>query len=468
MSVRHLVMAGFAAALALAPATEAPANNAAKIIGGAVLGGVIVCGVTKACGSGANARQAPRQPAAQATRRAQPAVQAQPRRNTISSFQRQQNREQQTALNYFGFNAGQVDGVIGRGSRAATSRFQDYLGYSPTGQLTQFEREFLVDSYNRAISGGTRGYEAALAADGTRGLLRAYRDGPNAFGNQEQFSNAGLQQGGTQNGFATPQQPAANDAAAFNNTGNAPAPATPSPAGVTPLVPALALPNATTQTVSMAQHCADTELQTQVNGGLSTPGQLTNANLALSEQFCLFRGFAMAEGQQLTANTGLTDDAIVSHCGQLAAGMSGQVDKLAITPANAVASETRNLLLQSGQDPAQLIATGRICLGTAYRQDQSDVAKASALMLVALGEEPYGEVIGHHLTLGLDGDARPEYGAGWYETAFTALDQGAVPAVMPTDTQQRVAVMRAAIGGVVGQNSGAATGGLALPVLQTQ
>ena len=40
---------------------------------------------------------------------------------SISSAQRESNRQAQVALNYFGFNAGTPDGVMGRNSRAAIS-----------------------------------------------------------------------------------------------------------------------------------------------------------------------------------------------------------------------------------------------------------------------------------------------------------------------------------------------------------
>lgn len=46
---------------------------------------------------------------------------------TVNTYQRQQNREVQTALNHFNFPAGVADGVMGRNSRTAVSMYQNYM-----------------------------------------------------------------------------------------------------------------------------------------------------------------------------------------------------------------------------------------------------------------------------------------------------------------------------------------------------
>ncbi len=58
------------------------------------------------------------------------------RRTTTStrySATRAHNRETQTSLNYFGFNAGTPDGVMGSRSRAAITQYQIYVGFPATG-----------------------------------------------------------------------------------------------------------------------------------------------------------------------------------------------------------------------------------------------------------------------------------------------------------------------------------------------
>ena len=56
-------------------------------------------------------------------------------------------REVQTALKWFGFYGGMVDGSIGSGSRAAMANWQTQQGYDPTGVLTTGQRTALIDSY---------------------------------------------------------------------------------------------------------------------------------------------------------------------------------------------------------------------------------------------------------------------------------------------------------------------------------
>jgi peptidoglycan hydrolase-like protein with peptidoglycan-binding domain len=80
----------------------------------------------------------------------------------------------QTALNYFDFSAGAVDGIPGRGTRGAIQRYQAAMGYPVgNGSLRQHQFEFLMEAYNWAITGGAAQTGLAGVA-----LLIAYRDGP--------------------------------------------------------------------------------------------------------------------------------------------------------------------------------------------------------------------------------------------------------------------------------------------------
>ena len=89
----------------------------------------------------------------------------------VNSYQREENRRVQTALNYFGFPAGTADGVLGRNSRAAIGQYQAYMGYPPTGVLTEYEKVFLISSYDRAIVGGAHTAQViATNGQGLRGL----------------------------------------------------------------------------------------------------------------------------------------------------------------------------------------------------------------------------------------------------------------------------------------------------------
>ncbi|TNJ41961.1 caspase family protein [Phaeobacter sp. B1627] len=86
-----------------------------------------------------------------------------------------QGRQIQSSLNYFGFNAGTVDGQLGRKSKTAISQYQAYIGYPSTGALNDLEFDFLTSSYQRAIASGPLATQQAMGhPDGTRGLLRIY------------------------------------------------------------------------------------------------------------------------------------------------------------------------------------------------------------------------------------------------------------------------------------------------------
>ena len=101
---------------------------------------------------------------------------SQPSRPAISQAQRQATREVQTALNFFEFSAGGVDGLMGPNTRGAIRSFQQTMGFEATGSLTDRERDFLVGSYHRARhAGGIPRDSRILAQDGPQALLRQYR-----------------------------------------------------------------------------------------------------------------------------------------------------------------------------------------------------------------------------------------------------------------------------------------------------
>jgi hypothetical protein len=96
---------------------------------------------------------------------------------TVYVADRSENRSIQNALNYFGFPAGAADGVLGRSSRNAISQYQVYMGFPVTGQLSQFEKDFLLNSHSKAQAGGFNTMQkVASMPDGSKGLLLEYRD----------------------------------------------------------------------------------------------------------------------------------------------------------------------------------------------------------------------------------------------------------------------------------------------------
>jgi peptidoglycan hydrolase-like protein with peptidoglycan-binding domain len=216
--------------------------------------------------------------------------------------------------------------------------------------------------------------------------------------------------------FGTP--PAAEPAAA-------PQPA-PQPA---PAAPAPVLPNffgAPQDRGSLADHCAKTNLLTNANGGFATADSMTDAVFALSEQFCLVRTFAISQGETMVARLpDTTPDMVTAQCKALGPSLQPHVAAVAAQDQAAVLQGISGFVVSTNMAPAQLSATARICLGSGYAADAADIAIGSALLLVALGEAAYAEVVAHHLALGFGVGAKPELALAWYGASLQSPELAA-------------------------------------------
>jgi peptidoglycan hydrolase-like protein with peptidoglycan-binding domain len=347
-----------------------------------------------------------------------------------NSVARQQVREEQSALNYFGFPAGTPDGVRGRNTRNASSQFQAHMGYPATGYLADYERQFLISSYYRAQSTGAATSQLiAQRGMGTRGLLHTYRD-----------EAAGVPT------YAATQAPA------------------PQPQAQSPVMAAVpeaarvpeaqdrsqgaALPNFMASSgdgPSLASHCNQVSLVTNSNGGFVTEASLSDARFALNEQFCIARTYAIAEGETMASSLKeVSSDQLEEQCRAFGPAMRDHVAAVSLSDRDEVISEVRGFVLQSGQSPAQLAGTAKVCLSVGYRIDDMNVALGSALLLTALGEEPYGELIGHHLNEGFGTTRRPDLALAWYDAAVTALDNGVEPVFAPGNAGRNGLIRKAA------------------------
>ena len=340
--------------------------------------------------------------------------------STMSSAQRESNREVQTSLNYFGYNAGSPDGVLGGRSREAVMSYQALLGDPVTGDINDYERNILITAHNRAMAGGPDVSQVLLTNPmGARGLLVQQRD-----------AMAGV-----------PAQMAATPPQA------APAPTATTTAA--PAAPATGLPSfASTgqDQVSLASACNKVSLQTNSNGGFATVASMTDPEFALSEQFCLARTYVMSAAEDLQAKiTGYTPQQIQDQCLSLAPALKDYVAELSLKPESEVLSDVQSFVLNSGMAPAQLASTAKICLGVGYRTDNMDVAVGSALILTALGQNAYAELLGHHLALGFGTSQRRDLALAWYDTSLKAMAAGdmAVAPGMPgrAEVLQKAAYM---------------------------
>jgi hypothetical protein len=196
---------------------------------------------------------------------------------------------------------------------------------------------------------------------------------------------------------------------------------------------------------SLASHCNQVSLITSSNGGFVTEASLSDARFALNEQFCLARTYAIAEGETMAANLkGVTPEQLEDQCRAFGPAMRDYVSALSLNERDAVIGDVRGFVLQSGQSPAQLAGTAKICLSVGYRIDNMNVALGSGLLLTALGEEAYGELMGHHLNEGFGTTRRPDLALAWYDGAVSAVENGAEPVFAPGNSERNSLIRKAA------------------------
>jgi len=405
MAFRGIASMCAAAALIVVPVQQAAADSGlvGGIVGG-IIGGAIVNHANKNQRRPANTQRTTRQT------------------TSTSNATRSANREVQVALNYFGFPVGTPDGAIGPRSRAAISEYQATLGFVPNGNLNAFERDLLVASYYRAQAGGAATL-AQIAQDprGAKGLLIAYRD--------ERFGV--VPQGGQM--AAVPQAPGAALGFAAVGTAAAVAAVPQFGAAVAPAEPALPsfMGQGATQ-ASLASHCNKVSLVTNSNGGFVTQVTMTDPAFALSEQFCLARTYAIAQGEDLvTKIAGFTPQQISEQCAGLGPVLKDHVSAVSVKSRDEVMQGVSGFVLGSGMAPAQLAGTAKICLGVGYVTDNMDVAIGSALILTVLGERGYGELMGHHLISGIGAAPRVDLALAWYDMGFEAETSGSTAVFAP-------------------------------------
>jgi len=199
--------------------------------------------------------------------------------------------------------------------------------------------------------------------------------------------------------------------------------------------------------VSLASHCNKVSLVTSSNGGFTTLASMSDPEFTLGEQFCLARTYAIATGEDLTAKVqGFTAAQIESQCAAFGPAMQEYVAALSLKSSDDVLRDVSSFVLKTGMSPAQLAGTAKICLSVGYRTDQMDVAIGSALLLIALGERVYGELPGHHLSLGFGATQRADLAQAWYGTAIEALSTGATPVFAPGQPERPALLQRAALG----------------------
>lgn len=404
MYFKRISTALIATAMVVTP-IESQAGDAlvGGIIGG-IIGGAIVNGANNNRRSTTTRKSAPRKST----------------RPQVSSGQREANREVQVALNYFGFPVGTPDGALGPKSRGAISQYQALLGFAPTGNLNSWEQDLLVQSFYRAQAGGALTMQqVATDPRGTKGLLFAYRD---------EKLGVGAAPGGQM--AAAPVMPTAPQigfAAAGTGAIAAVVPQFGAASGGLPSFMGQGAAQA-----SLASHCNKVSLVTNSNGGFVTQVTMQDPAFALSEQFCLARTYAIAQGEELVSKVaGFTPQQITQQCEGFGPVMQDHVSALSLKPREEVLQGVSGFVLGSGMAPAQLAGTARICLGVGYVTDNMDVAIGSALILTTVGESAYAELVGHHLASGIGTAQRMDLALPWFDHGFSAGTDGTMQVFAP-------------------------------------
>ncbi|MBN2628927.1 MAG: peptidoglycan-binding protein [Rhodobacteraceae bacterium] len=439
MKLKAIATAGIIAGLSMVPAEPVQAD-AGDAIAGALIGGIIGHAIAN---DQRNRRATTQRKSTKSTK------------SGISSAQRDQNREVQRALNHFGYPVGTPDGAIGPKSRAAISSYQATLGYPPSGQLTEYERTVLVSAYHRAIAGGPMVAQAAATHPmGMKGLLLMQRDEMAGL----PPSMPGAQQYPPMQRFTPvvpvaplpmePGVPAGTMAAAALPSLMPEADTKSEPVAAASSLPSFMGSGATQ--VSLASHCNKVSLMTNTNGGYVTAAGMTDPAFALSEQFCLARTYAMATGEDLAGKVaGFTPQQIAEQCAGFGPVLAEHVAGLSLKTRDEVLTGIKGFILASGMSPAQLSGTAKVCLGVGYTTDAMDVAVGSALLLTAMGEAGYAELLGHHLSQGFGATVRPELALEWYDMGLGAI--GAGQAVFAPGLGDRGEVIRKAAYSVAGR-----------------
>ena len=420
MILRCLTTLSVAGALAIGPAGEARAD-AGDFIGGAIVGGVIGHAITK---NQMNKKQT-------TTKRVyRPGIPA-----------TSQGAQTQTALNYFGYNAGRVDGQVGAGTRRAIEAYQATMGYPVNGRnFPPYQYDFLMSAYYWAQNGGQA--QTQLAG---QPLLMAYRQ---QMQTGTVYAGAPVPQAqGTTNVIVAASAPTAPDDQGQASTADA--------------TSGNQLPNlfaGGTAAASLANKCNAVLLQTSTNGGYTTLASMSDADFALSEQFCLARSYAISRGEELMQQVqGLTPQQIAEQCMSYGDMVKAQVDAISLSPQAEAEATMRSFALGTGIPPADLAATSRVCLSVGYAQDNMQLALGSALMLVTLGEPAYGELLGHHLREGFGTTQRRDLAMQWYQASLTAIENGAEPIFMPSQTERPMLIREATVRLQTGEQQGVVT-----------
>lgn len=256
-------------------------------------------------------------------------------RMTTQSSARRSAKDLQTALNFFGFDAGTPDGLIGPRSRAAIESYQAHVGLPETGILTAKEQYDLLLAFRMS--------QEENSADANEDVRIAQR--------RESLGRTLAMIDERQNRVAS-VAPVVRD---------------PQPAAL----PALAA-RPTAPPASFARLCSDQP---------SSVGDATQPTDLLERRLCSSREHMMASGaSEMASISGMDEAQIAAQCSQiepfLARVLPKDWDQLS---SEAVIAQLKSAVISTGTRPETTVRTARVCAALGYKEDDSELVLSSAL-----------------------------------------------------------------------------------------
>ena len=196
---------------------------------------------------------------------------------------------------------------------------------------------------------------------------------------------------------------------------------------------------------NLTSHCSKIELLASERGGFVGVGA-GMPDLALSEQFCVARSSAINLGEsRVVGLSGVTPEQVEVLCAAFEPLLAPMVTKLSSAGPKVVLADVAGFVTGWGMSPEQVRLIAEVCMGVGYRRETMDLAIGSALLLIAMGETPYSELIGHHLSEGFGFERNPALAGDWFGKAIGALGAGAEPVFHSPQFTDRVALLQWAV-----------------------
>jgi hypothetical protein len=181
--------------------------------------------------------------------------------------------------------------------------------------------------------------------------------------------------------------------------------------------------------------------------GSTAAGNSEDPTTVLSEQFCAARENAKLQGLEILSKTaGFLPRDVPEKCADFVAPMKEYIQAVSLKPRDEVLQSVSSFVRKSGVPPSEIETNAKVCLGLGYAANLDYVALSTALVLAALGDESYSELIGYMLVSGYGGvSQRPDLALPWYESSLDGLADGESTSLAPNMPDRAALIRKAAV-----------------------